>query len=421
MWKKYSVGEETKCDNTKQGILQKPHTATLLVLLLGVIVYLAWGTEQENDTKSNVMRGVLCSCLPLLIYGVLQFRDGFFQRPHPAVWRLVMGLSLLYLMFLVFLLSQNVSDARKIIGYLDPVYAGRPLPDRSYGEDCRLWTPENPKGPWTNLTSALDAFVIAHTLGWFVKALIIRDRVVLWLASALFEFLEFLLKGMLPNFNECWWDSIILDLLSCNLVGIELGLLACKILQTKKYLWRGSGSVSNKFFWRRVIVFLGPSSFDKLQWPFFDSLRHFLACSLVVFVLEVADLNAFFLKAILWVQVESPLNVYRILIIALQGFPSAREFYQYLIDPSCQRFGSQAWILSGTLVAELLISVKFGRHVYRKRWTEYFPLHIRYWMFAFVAGYLVFAIFVAIMDWRYKIQQADAEAEDAIKSNTSHG
>ncbi|GJQ08900.1 hypothetical protein GpartN1_g691.t1 [Galdieria partita] len=402
--------EQAKGEQSSDGIFQKPHTATLLAVFLGVIVYLAWRNEKRMDTVSNVIQGILCSCLPLLVYGILQFRDGFFQRPHPAVWRLVMGLSLLYLMFLVFLLFQNVSDARKIIGYLDPLNAGRPLPDRSYGDDCRLWTPENPNGSLANLFLALDAFVVAHTLGWFVKALMIRDRVVLWLASSLFELLEYLLKGMLPNFNECWWDSIILDLLCCNLVGIELGLIACKILQTKKYSWRGNDSVSKKTFWKELIGLFGPSSFDKLQWPIFGSLRHFVACSLVIFVLEVADLNAFFLKAILWVQVESSLNVYRILIIALQGFPSAREFYQFLIDPSCQRFGSQAWILVATLTAELLISIKFGRHVYQKKWTEYFPLHIRFWMFGLFTGYIMFASWIAIMDWKYKLRTKNRES-----------
>jgi len=415
--------QETKPGESSDNIFQKPHTATLLVIFLGVILFLAWRSEERSDTVSNVIRGVLCSCIPLLVYGTLQFRDGFFQRPHPAVWRLVMGISLVYLMFLVFLLFQNVSDARKIMGYLDPIYAGRPLPDRSYGEDCRLWTPENPNGSWVNLTSALDAFVVAHTLGWFVKALIIRDRVVLWLASAFFELLEYFLKGMLPNFNECWWDSIILDLFCCNLIGIEVGLVACKALQTKKYLWRGDDSISKRRFWREMLNSLLPSSFDRLHWPIVGSFRHFIACSLVIFVLEVADLNAFFLKAILWIQVESPLNVYRILIIALQGFPSAREFYQFLIDANCQRFGSQAWILVATLTAELFICVKFGRHVYRKNWREYFPRHVRYWVTALAAGYLVFALLIAVIDWRCHLCNLNTKARDDkqfIKTGTGH-
>jgi hypothetical protein len=33
------------------------------------------------------------------------------------------------------------------------------------------------------------------------------------------------LNHMLPNFNECWWDSIILDVLICNWIGALLYLL----------------------------------------------------------------------------------------------------------------------------------------------------------------------------------------------------
>jgi phosphatidylserine synthase 2 len=37
---------------------------------------------------------------------ILQFDDGPFTRPHPALWRAVLGLTVLYEMFLVFLLFQ---------------------------------------------------------------------------------------------------------------------------------------------------------------------------------------------------------------------------------------------------------------------------------------------------------------------------
>jgi hypothetical protein len=31
--------------------------------------------------------------------------------------------------------------------------------------------------------------------------------------------LQLTFRHMLPNFNECWWDSIILDILICNWFG----------------------------------------------------------------------------------------------------------------------------------------------------------------------------------------------------------
>lgn len=32
-------------------------------------------------------------------------------------------------------------------------------------------------------------------------------------------FFQLTFRHMLPNFNECWWDSIILDILICNWFG----------------------------------------------------------------------------------------------------------------------------------------------------------------------------------------------------------
>jgi hypothetical protein len=31
----------------------------------------------------------------------------------------------------------------------------------------------------------------------------------------------------LPNFNECWWDSFILDIAICNFIGALDSLLCC--------------------------------------------------------------------------------------------------------------------------------------------------------------------------------------------------
>ena len=36
-------------------------------------------------------------------------------RPHPAVWRVVHGLMVIYLLILVFMLFQDVGDARRLL------------------------------------------------------------------------------------------------------------------------------------------------------------------------------------------------------------------------------------------------------------------------------------------------------------------
>ncbi len=38
--------------------------------------------------------------------------------------------------------------------------------------------------------------------------------------------MELTFQHMLPNFNECWWDSWILDVAVCNFIGIYTGMQA---------------------------------------------------------------------------------------------------------------------------------------------------------------------------------------------------
>ncbi|KAB8082965.1 hypothetical protein EE612_005033 [Oryza sativa] len=65
------------------------------------------------------------------------------------------------------------------------------LPERSYGSDCRMYVPENPTNRFINIQETLfDEFVIAHVLGWWGKAVMIRNQLLLWVLSVGFELME---------------------------------------------------------------------------------------------------------------------------------------------------------------------------------------------------------------------------------------
>lgn len=51
--------------------------------------------------------------------------------------------------------------------------------------------------------------LLQHTLGWFGKAVILRDYWFCWILSVTFELAEYSLQHQLPNFNECWY--VIVD------------------------------------------------------------------------------------------------------------------------------------------------------------------------------------------------------------------
>ena len=89
-------------------------------------------------------------------------------------------------------------------------------------------TPEQPFLFQNVKNTVLDEFFVAHVLGWFGKALAIRDWHLLWAYSILFEVMEVTFMHWLKNFNECWWDSWVLDVLVCNLGGMWVGMQATK-------------------------------------------------------------------------------------------------------------------------------------------------------------------------------------------------
>lgn len=169
---------------------------------------------REVTENSNRWAGILCVVFFFLAISCLTFPNGPFTRPHPLLWRIVFGCSVLYLMFLVFMLCQSYDTARSIFVYVDPELADfRIDSDKQYGVNCSDITLEK-------IYNHLDIFAVAHFLGWAFKAILIRHLGILWATSIMWEVTEITFAHLLPNFVECWWDAVILDVIVCNGLGI---------------------------------------------------------------------------------------------------------------------------------------------------------------------------------------------------------
>ncbi|KAF9998716.1 hypothetical protein BGZ79_007622 [Entomortierella chlamydospora] len=334
------------------GFFYTPRTLTILIAMMMFLVYVAF-TPEFNDTVSNVKIGILASIGVFCVFGMLQFRDSLLIRPHPALWRVVLSFGVVYQLFLVFLLFQNKQDARMLFKYIDPVL-GVPLPEKSYGDACDL-TREN------IMDQVFDVFALAHTVGWFCKALILRDYTFCWILSVMFEVMEYSLAHQLNNFNECWWDHWILDVLVCNWLGIYLGIKTCEYFEMKQYSWQGFADIPTfKGKMRRTMAQFTPKSWTKFEW---NSTKNFKTYATVIFILTmflICELDAFYLKSLLWLPPAHPVNIVRIFSYFMFGIPGVREIYQYLHDANCKRIGPQAWLLISSIATELLIVFKFG-------------------------------------------------------------
>ncbi|KAH7089387.1 PSS-domain-containing protein [Auriculariales sp. MPI-PUGE-AT-0066] len=341
----------------------KPATLTTLAFALAVLAYVAMSPTliQEGHDKSRI--GMWAALAGFVTFGMIQFRDGPFIRPHPAFWRVILGINLAYVLAMVFLLFQDLDTARSIMKWLDPSL-GVPLPEKSYAEDCTF--------SFTTVWNAVDIFCLAHALGWFGKALILRDYWFCWILSIAFEFAEYSLQHQLPNFAE--W---ILDVLICNWLGTWLGMKTCEYLEVKPFVWRGRVAKGVRARTRRVLKQFSPHDFT--------AFNVFLA----------AELNPFYLKSLLWMEPDHPYIILRLVGVFLCGLPAVRELYLYVNHPQkVVRMGQHVWLLLATICTELLVIFKwFHEEMDRGLYQEPFPTTVKW---SFGLGLAAIVIYPAI-------------------------
>ncbi|PVZ97542.1 hypothetical protein BB558_006495 [Smittium angustum] len=329
----------------------KPHTITLLVITILSLLYVALFSN-DSDENLNTKWGLLAGSMVFIVIGVILFRDGPFIRPHPAIWRAVLATNVLYEMGLVYLLYQSKSSARGIMKFFDNSL-GVPLPEKSYAENCGF--------TYTNVRDGIDIFVLAHSLGWFGKALILRDNTLCWIISILFELCEYSLEHQLPNFAECWWDHWLLDVLICNWLGIYVGNRWCEYFKVKSFKWnriRQIPTIKGKI--KRAGAQFTPSSWTSFDWAPTQRLENYFGFIILIILFTLAELNVFYLKYLLWVPPEHFLVILRLSLVFLFGLPAVCEYYDFYSNPNVKKLGAHMWLTMATVLTELLIIFKFG-------------------------------------------------------------
>ncbi|KAH3731340.1 phosphatidylserine synthase [Pelomyxa schiedti] len=400
----------------------QPHTVTAIVVGAALLVYFGYTRDATSGTGSNVKWGLFSSALAFVVFCALQLKDGLFSRPHPLLWRAVTGVSLLYMMILMFLFFQDVDDARQLLKYIDPAL-GVPLPERDYAAHCELWTPDDPSGnPMKNLWDTVkDEFFIGHIICWWCKTILLRDLNLVLVASVMFEFTELAFQHWLPNFAECWWDHILLDIIFCNGLGIVMGYFTLQIFDLKTYSWTGVTRIRTfKGTVKRAFGQFLPESLKRYHWGMFSSWKRFCYVLLLLFMITMVDLGAFFLKFLLWIPPPHPINICRLFVMFILTGPALREYYEFIIDPNVKFFGPNAWICTAVVTLETMITVKWGSG----KFTQPAPLLVKAgWVLVGVSVLLVLFVYFPVrhyLEVLNKRQRHKAESTSQAPKRTTH-
>lgn len=154
----FTAINERPVDDISIQFFYQPHTLTLLMLAIGYALYVAFSLERET-LEEHIWAGIKVVSIFFLIISCITYPNGPFTRPHPVVWRLVFGASVLYLLLLLFILCQNYDTVKAIMYWFSPDLKHFHIDmEKEYGVNCSVITVER-------VWSHVDVFAAGHLIG----------------------------------------------------------------------------------------------------------------------------------------------------------------------------------------------------------------------------------------------------------------
>jgi phosphatidylserine synthase 2 len=425
--------------------LYEPRTIQSLFVLFIIITITSYWYHQSTEEKKEIgvvmhprsldtKQGLLFVVIFILGYCMVQVRDGLLIRPHPVIWRFVHGMGMIYVIILLFLLPFHPADVRTSLKTIISPSLGNFSTSSDYSTNCRF--------TWNDFSKQFfEFFTLSHLIGYIIKALVYRDWVLLVAHSFLFEIVEITFSHLLPNFQECWWDHVVLDIFGANLLGSILGMWLVKYLEIrigKKGIhmnWSDkkkklSNIADNQLKARRILLQFTPLSWDSDTFSLTTNSTHFIAAFIVVLCGLEIETSIFFLKYFLWIEMS---NRYIFVLMSTKAALTAhayREWYVYMVQDEddqddddnimkrkmknrrWNRLGHNAWLCIAVIVAELAICLKWSINPGFDR--PYPPRKVTFaWLFFFIIGSIWYTL-------RYQMKFSSIDNDNNTSNNNSN-
>jgi phosphatidylserine synthase 2 len=352
-----------RADADMVGFIEEPRQVLVLGMMLALVFYLA-GTRTETGlaSKERIVENATYSLgtvvFMFLAYCAINVRDSILIRPHPMLWRVAHGICLLYVFAVAVLLVNSVDDMRAMLTYIWPDINETASPDSEGGND--LWAFHHCEINGDTLyRQVTSVWFLSHLLGWIGKMCMMRDWRVCIFQSCIFEMIELSLAFLIPDFRECWWDSVFVDAFGANLAGMLIGWLILKFIKTKENDWIGEPNKKPVAGIRDMVMPYGMTTFP-YQWRAYRSFGDFMALQVVLFTAIIYEVNIFFLMNHLWLPPNSILVMVRFLVLFCVSMPGFQEWYAYLHEPQQKRLGPNSWIGLAIPPLELAVIYKYS-------------------------------------------------------------
>ena len=384
----------------------------VLILLILIFILMRVTNYQNENRKAVLDKGVsvtpsdldLSQDIRNIFWGLNAFLTtiSFFLLPKKKInfrglsfmYRLLQALAITYALNMLLWALMSPEMLQRYLHTLDPSLASAEYEERDFSIDCRLYTPENPESKFANLRDTVDVFVAGHLVGWLVKSFIFRNNIMAWTMSILFEIHELSLKHWLPNFNECWWDHLLLDLFGMNLLGLLLGSYIMNKFNIEKFHWffdPTDDSEKLSYFRRFIYSFTAVGDYvSNHKWHFLARPKSFLAVTWVILLASVTDLNWFFMKNALNLAPGQIFMALRVWIVGLYSIIVIYDFHKWVKRTGKKRRMSFNMILGHTLL--FLESVIFWKNKRPGFFDEVTPMKIKiFW--AGLTGVFMFGLY----------------------------
>jgi len=213
--------------------------------------------------------------------------------------------------WILYLTLQTDDDARAATSFL---HKGVVPKDKNYALEC---------GFDAFLDKVFDVFTISHGVGWFIVGLAYRSFPYTVFFSLVDELCEVWWRCCYPNFMECWWDAILLDMVLTNAVGAYIGV------------WVIERYVKRPFHW-----------WDAMKR---DPLKRYYTTGPCMLAKIMSLFNVFGFKWVLWIPSNHWINVLHLAAIVVVFVPTIAEGYNNL------KHGTRSWWWSAIMFASFTI------------------------------------------------------------------